>query len=295
MKIFVFSFLKILTVVVLASCSPLPQKQIDTFVETTAEAGEAGRQVYIALDQSVASAQSTPAGASRCQLRNGNASCFDPDLYLPAPARAISPDIEVRLLALDAINAYSAALLAIASGATQSQVNARIDQLALVTGKAATLLGGSVATTAASILGPPTVTAFKELATTIESVRGTAAARSTIVAEQDTVDALIDALIEDTSKAFDLYSTAQGKIASRVGSPLKPEFVEEQAKIGTYHLALQKYVALLAQTKISQAALVAAIVAPTGAFNSFDVALDQAIALRRSSEDFKNVIVNLTD
>lgn len=271
------------------ACAVVPQERFAAFVESVGATGEAGRRIYTELDIAVATAQGrTAAPGLRCP--GERPTCFEPDDHLPRPARATTPEIEARILAIDLVSAYTDALFAMTSGATQAALGEKIDRYATAVNGTGRLLGGDRLAIATDVLGSVAIGAIRNLATTIEGLRAGQAASDALIAGAPLIDQIIAALIEDTPAAFDLYSGSQGVIAARASGADRVAAIEN---IRAYHASLAAFVVLLAGMEDNHDALIAAIEADIPALDRYEVALDQALGLRAALEEFDDAMADI--
>ncbi len=279
----------VLVCLLIPACAVVPQERFAAFVESVGATGEAGRRIYTELDTAFATAQGrTAAPGLRCP--GERPTCFDPDDHLPLPARATNPEIEARILAIDVVSAYTDALFAITSGATQAALGEEIDRYAAAVNGTGRLLGEDRLAIATDLLGSVAIGAIRNLATMVEGLRAGQAARDALIAGAPLIDQIIAALIKDTSAAFDLYSASQGVIAARTSGADRVAAIEN---ISAYHASLAAFVVLLASMEDSHDALIAAIEAEIPALDRYEIALDQALKLRAALEDFDDAMADI--
>lgn len=277
---------------ILPACVMVPKEQIADFVESVSATRDAGHEVYLALDRAVTASDGTEA-ASGVSCPRETLECFDPSDHLPRPSRAEMPEIEARLLTLDVVNTYTEVIFALASGASQSDLADKIDRYAAAASGTMRLAGGGGLTTVATdLLGPAAIGAVRSLGTTVEGLRASRTARTEIIAQSDDVSTLIEALIDDTSAAFTLYSGAQAQIAARSTGAARAEAIES---IRAYHDSLAAYVVLLARTRDSHNALISALEADVPALERYETALEQALQLRTAAEAFKGAMAGVAN
>lgn len=292
-RAFLILFACVAVIAQVLGCSPVPQEQLRAYADTFDAADEAGRALYGTLDAAVAQASRLQSGAARidCGPRKPAPACFDPVDFLPASERPLDPDIAARVAVFETVGAYNEALVALATGQTGEALQHRLDTLSALAGTAVQLAGTAVAGPLAPLLTGPLLGSFRTLATEVEGIRANAVARQSILSERGTIEDAIDALIADTPDVYVLYLRAQGNIATSVeGAPFSDRSLAEFQRIPDFHSALGAYVVLLAETRQSQDALVAAVEAGGDPAQQVGIALDQALKVRIAAAAFRQAI-----
>jgi hypothetical protein len=242
----------------LAGCTGIPQEELNAYQEAFVVSRTAGDSLYGEISPIVAKFDGQ---TDKCAPQPDSfPDCFDPKLVRVDGGRVDPHDVTVRLVALDVIQSYNLALVEVAQGQPGAAVAPRIAELRTAVIEL-TALAGVSAGPIGSVAGGAAVASLGKLLATLENLRAGAAARESLLSERETIDALIDALIADTTTVYEIYKRGQNDVA--VGLARKvgwddPLVRKEEEKIVLFHDKLTAYVRLLLKTKESLSTLVEA-------------------------------------
>ena len=274
------------------ACTPLPDKQLSTYVDAFSHSADAGRALYLGLNDLIAAKDQKAASTRNCHAATPAPLCFDPNDYLTAAVRPVDPDIDARLLTFDLVVLYNDTLFAMASGASSQTIQTRLDSVSGILGK---IVAVGVATgPLGTLLTSGAIGSLGTLLATLEKARATGAARMALVDGAPTIHDAIAALIADTPVMYKLYRDGEFSIvAHKAGALSSADAQAEIAKIPAFHQSLAAYVVLLEQTSISLDDLSAALQAQNSDPAALSAALDQAIAVRAAADNFRKIAIGL--
>jgi putative component of toxin-antitoxin plasmid stabilization module len=200
------------------------------------------------------------------------------------------PAIQARIVALKTVATYNLALADLAEGKSETEIAGRIEELTGLVGDVVSLAPIPFGKLAAFASGP-VVETFKQFVTRLERAQASATIRQSILTESGTVDQIIDLLIADTGKMYDVYYIFQGDIA--VHQPAAADRKREADRISKFHESLTAYVQLLTQSKQSLASLRKAAQEQTGSITNVRAVIVEATEIRRAAENFWNAVREL--
>lgn len=285
------ALLSLAIVFALIGCAQVPRQQLGTYINAYGEAQTAGTSLYLALNSAVAEgrlaeearskdarskdARSKSDGGAKCGDTYGFPDCFEPYHHLPDSARPVERGVEARILSLKVIGLYNKVVSDLATGehgrALANQLRELASSARKLTGFAGpqTMIGGPFLTNAVT-------TALGQLVQQIAQVRDNAAARTSILAEEPKIQALVTLLINDTSRMYTLYSTSRQQTVTQDLS----SFEAARKDILAYHKSLGAYVALLYQVRRGLGELTGAIRSNAEPASNIQAAIDQAASIR---------------
>lgn len=284
----VYSFLRrvvALVVLLIASgCISVPEQDLAAYRSAYAEAQSAGDLLYDEISALIARRGKTAGGS--CPTANGVPSCFEPASVASGGRSLEDPAIQARRAALDIIATYNIAIAELAEGKSAEALERNVGELTGLARDLASLasIGGGLP----AFLTGPALGSLGAMAERLDLARARAAVRQSLLAERATIEALIDELIADTPRMYDIYLIGQGDIASNETTPegVRREF----GKIAKYHESLAAYVRLLRQTKESLGRLVASLSVRGNGVAEARTLIRETTELRRLAEDFWNTV-----
>jgi hypothetical protein len=235
----------LLALAILSACTAAPvPEQARLYAETTAKTRDAGGLILDRIAPIVA--VGADAGAEDCgpDPATGIPRCFNQNLVATtAGGSTDSPAVAVNRLALNLVAAYAAVLADLAEGKSVPQLQAQIGVAADI---ASALLGvsgvGAPGAGAVQLLKPR----LQGLAGQLEAARTGQIVRQALIADRDTIKALLKALEDETPKIYDIYSTKRKLdllAALRARDKAAADAVVSDIK--AFYAALDAYVRLL--------------------------------------------------
>ena len=185
---------------VLAACDTIPADQVQFYADSYAQANEAGNRLYDALVEPIERSKVVPSAPEEAGEQREFPESFAPGDFLAdegdGPIRPGEPDeIAIRRVAMTTIADYNAIMVRLASGQTAAELSQEIDSLA---GHLSILPGLGTAEV------PLIAGAIGKLAGFAESLRADSELRAALIAGQEPIAELVDALRADT---VDMYGT----------------------------------------------------------------------------------------
>jgi hypothetical protein len=231
---------------VAGGCQQVPAEHVRLYAETTSQTRAAGG---IVLDQIAPIVGATAAGTDTQDCGPDPTTriprCFNLQLVAGAgPAgRADPPSVAVHRVALDLVAAYAQILADLAEGRSAAEVQRQIGLAADIAGSLVTLTGvGAPVGAAIPVLLPQ----IQALATRLETARAGAVIRQSLIADRDTIKAVLKGLENETPGIYEVFK-AKSKLdllaAARNRDQAAVEAVVDRA--GRFHAALDAYVRLL--------------------------------------------------
>jgi hypothetical protein len=230
----------------LSACTAAPvPEQARLYAETTAKTRDAGGLILDRIAPIMAGGTDGNS-AEDCgpDPATGIPRCFNQNLVAAAAGgSADPPSVAVSRLALDLVAAYAGVLADLAEGKSAPQLQAQVGVAADI---ASALLG-------VTGVGAPGAVAVQALKPQLEGLAGQLAAaragqivRQALIADRETIKALLKALEDETPKIYDIYSTKRKLdllAALRARDKAAADAVISDIK--AFHAALEAYVRLL--------------------------------------------------
>lgn len=277
--------------VLVGGCVAVPTQDLNNYREAFLEARNAGTVLYDDLSAVIVRQTGNTREDKSCTSVNGAPPlCFDPKTVLRGSEAPRDPAIQARIVALKTVATYNLALADLAEGKSETEIAGRIEELTGLVGDVVSLAPIPFGKLAAFASGP-VVETFKQFVTRLERAQASAAIRQSILTESGTVDQIIDLLIADTGKMYDVYYIFQGDIA--VHQPAAADRKREADRISKFHESLTAYVQLLKQSKQSLASLRKAAQEQTGSITNVRAVIVEATEIRRAAENFWNAVREL--
>lgn len=270
-----------------AACTSIPDQELTSYREAYIEAQKAGDLLYDELSAAVLRAGLAPANSNCIRKRNAPA-CFDPSVARANGTPADIPSIRARRTALASVENYNLAIIDLLEGKQGDALSARIEELRATAGDLL-VLGQITTGPLPALIGGQSAALLGKLVKQLEKLASVEQAKASLTQNAPVVDEMIQLLIDDTPRMYNLYQKAQGKYAVEVelsgGTGNKAARVE-YAKIGAYHDQLTAYVNLLDQTKSSFQQLVFTLENGTSSTADLRANIRSAIEIRKAADEF---------
>ena len=277
-----------LLLLAMAACTAFPDQELTSYREAYIEAQKAGDLLYDELSAAVVRAgQAAPGSNCVHKTRTRRApTCFDPAVARADGTAADIPSIRARRTALETVELYNLAVLDVLEGKQGDALSTRIGELRDVASDLL-VLGRVTVGPLPALIGGQSAALLGSLVKQLDKFTSEQRARASLAKNAPVVNDLIQLLIDDTPKMYNLYQKAQGKYAVEVElSGSGKAAAAEYAKIGAYHDQLTAYVKLLDQTKASFNQLVFALENGTASTAELRSNIRQAIEVRKAAEAF---------
>lgn len=188
-------------------------------------------------------------------------------------------------MALELVTEYTLALVEVAEGKSADDLQSNVGQITELATGLISLVGVPIPGLTSLTSGPGGA-ALNGLLGQLSAIQANAKIRQSLIAERATVAELVDVLIEDTSVMYQLYFNHR-KLRVLKGLGSEPE---EMTAAANYHKSLTAYVLILKQAKKAHERLAEATRRPVTSIGDLRVVMEQAINLKRSAQEFWNVI-----
>lgn len=223
----------------------VPVEHTRLYAESTAKTRDAGGLVLDRISPIVAGVADSSA-VEECGPDPGTSipRCFNQNLVAASTVGSSDPPaVAASRLALDLVAAYAAVLADLAEGRSGPELQAEIGTAADSAGALVAVTSGGVpASTAVQALSPQVQT----LSGRLEAARAGQIVRQAIVADRDTIKALLKALEAETPRIYEIYSTKRKLdllAAARAKDRVAADAIINDIK--AFHTALDAYVRLL--------------------------------------------------
>ena len=277
-----------------AGCAPPPVEHVQVHAEAAAQTRTAGNIVLDRIapivpvqDNADPAADCGPEGQSgipRCldlrQITGSGASRLDP------------PSIAVQRVALDLVAAYARILADLAEGRSTAELQADIGAAATIAGSLATLTGVGTAASVAMMVAVPGI---QELAGRLEAQRAGQVIRQSLIADRETIQAVLRQLEDLTPKMYEIYKLKR-QDDRRAALMARDRAAADTAveDIKRFHAALEAYVRLLRATSATLDTLARdAQQAARPGLQATQAALKQAIDARTEAQVLLNTVRQL--
>lgn len=269
-------------ILVLGGCSALLTEDLQSFRSSFVEAQKAGDLLYDEI--AIVIAAEDPDLDECGPDSTGTPTCFDPSQAASDTKRGEPSSVRARREALELVSEYTLALVEIAEGKPTADLQSNIGRI-FALGKGIMGFFG-VGGQLGQIFSDPLQAAFGNFVGRIAGLRNNARVRASLVAEASLIAEVIDFLIEDTGRMYDIYYEYRNLQALRGNGALR----DEMAKAAKYHEALNAYVVILEQAKATHARLIEEARRPVTSLGDMRVIIEEAAALKNSASEFWNVI-----
>jgi hypothetical protein len=242
-----------LYVVLLLSVAPAcqqlpPAEHLQVYADTAQQTRQAGNVVLDRVAPIIA-AQDTPPPGKDCgpDSQSGVPRCFDLQRIPGKGASRFDPPwVSVQRTALDLVAAYARILADLAEGRSTAEVQATIGVAATAAGALIALTGVGAPVGAALPLLTPQLQA---LAGRLEAQRSGQIVRQSLIADRETIQAVLKALEDTTPHMYEVYR-ARRQLDRLAALEARDRAAANTAveDIKKYHAALEAYVLLLRTT-----------------------------------------------
>jgi uncharacterized protein YukE len=234
---------------VAAACAPPPPvEHVQLYADTAQQTRTAGGLVLDRIAPIVA-AQDNAQPAKDCgpDGQSGIPRCFDLlRISGNGAGRSDPPSIAVQRTALDLVAAYSRILADLAEGKSSADLQSDIGIAAAVAGTLVTLTGVGAPIGAALPLLVPQIQA---MAGRLEAQRAGQVVRQSLIADRETIQAVLKALEDSTPQMYDIYKAKRqlDRLAALEARD-RPAATAAVDDIKKFYAALEAYVRLLRTT-----------------------------------------------
>jgi hypothetical protein len=289
------SFRILLLLLTLApACTPVPVEHVQLYADTAAQTRAAGGMVLDRVAPIVA-AQGTgqPAGDCAADAQSGIPRCLDlRQITGNGASRSDPPSVAVQRTALDLVAAYARIMADLAEGKSSADLQAKIGVAATAAGALVALTGVGAPIGAALPLLAPQVQA---LAGRLEAQRAGQVVRQSLIADRETIQAVLKALEDSTPDMYEIYKAKRqlDRLAALEARdrPAANAAVED---IKRFHAALEAYVRLLRTTSSALDTLARdAQQASRPSLQGVQTTLKQAIDARAEAQVLLNTVRQL--
>jgi hypothetical protein len=233
-----------------ACAPPPPVAQVQLYADTAQQTRTAGGMVLDRIAPIVALQGSTqPEKDCGPDERSGIPRCLDllqVSAGDGASGRADPPAVAIHRTALDLVAAYARILADLAEGKSAADIQTNIGAAAAIAGTLATLTGVAAPVGVALAALTPQIQA---LAGRLEAARAGQLVRQSIIADRETIQAVLKALEDGTPAMYDIYKNKRQldrKAALEAFDRNAANAAVEDIK--RFHAALEAYVRLLRAT-----------------------------------------------
>lgn len=189
-------------------------------------------------------------------------------------------------MALELVTQYTLSLVEVAEGKSADDLRSNVGQITELATGLVGLVGVPVPGMLTSLTSGPGGAALNGLLGQLSAIQANAKVRQSLIAERATVAELVDVLIEDTSVMYQLYFNHRKlRVLKGLGNEQ-----DEMTAAANYHKSLTAYVLILKQAKKAHERLAEATRRPVTSIGDLRVVMEQAINLKRSAQEFWNVI-----
>jgi hypothetical protein len=233
-----------------ACAPPPPAAQMQLYADTAQQTRTAGGMVLDRIAPIIAQQGSAqPERDCGPDERSGIPRCFDllqVSAGDGASGRADPPAVAIHRTALDLVAAYARILADLAEGKSAADIQTNIGAAAAIAGTLATLTGVAAPVGVALAALTPQIQA---LAGRLEAARAGQLVRQSIIADKETIQAVLKALEDGTPAMYDIYRNKRQldrKAALEAFDRNAANAAVEDIK--RFHAALEAYVRLLRAT-----------------------------------------------
>lgn len=279
-----------------ACTPPLPAAQVQLYADTAQQTRTAGGMVLDRVAPIVALKGSTqPEKDCGPDERSGIPRCFDLQQVSAgdgASGRADPPVVAIHRTALDLVAAYARILADLAEGKSAADIQINVGAAAAIAGTLATLTGVAAPVGVALAALTPQIQA---LAGRLEVARAGQLVRQSIVADKDTIQAVLKALEDGTPAMYDIYKNKRQLDRKAALEALDRNAANAAIEdIKRFHAALEAYVRLLRATSAALDTLARDAQQPAQLnAQSVQAALKQAIDARAETLVLLNTVRQL--
>ena len=278
-----------------AACAqPVAVEHVQLYADTAQQARDAGGVILDRVSPIVAGQDGAPSGRD-CgpDAQSGIPRCLDlARIATAGPGRSDPPSVAVQRSALDLVAAYARILADLAEGKSAAELQAQIAATAAIAGTLVALTGVGAPIGVGVVALAPQIQA---LAGRLEAARAGQLIRQSIVADKDTLQAVLRALEESTPSMYELYK-AKRQLDRLTALEARDRAAATAAveDIKRFHAALEAYVQLLRTTSATLDTLVSEAQQPVRLTpQTVQAALRKAIDSRAEAQVLLNTVRQL--
>lgn len=285
-----------LVLLAMAACAPPPVEHVQLYADTAQQTKTAGGTVLDRIAPIVAQeGGATPEQDCGPDERSGIPRCLDLRQVSAnggAGRPADPPSVAVHRTALDLVASYARILADLAEGKSTADIQAKLGAAAAIAGTLATMTGVAAPLGAALPILAPQIQA---LAGRLEAARSAQLIRQSVLADKDTIQAVLKALEDGAPAMYEIYRNKRQldrKAAlEAMDRPAANAAVED---IKRYHAALEAYVGLLRATSAALDTLARDVQQPVQTSpQAVQASLKQAIEARAEALSLLNTVRQL--